>query len=136
MPATKDRFLQFEIGDYSHLPLAAGAKAYRHTYIGQVSGSNTFRALVAADKFAGVAQDGVDNTGGAAGAKDVQVKREGRLLETVTGATATTAIGTSVYASADDTLTTTSAGNSLMGKIGGYDIATGKSIVEFWAAGI
>lgn len=136
MTATKDRFLQFELGDYSHLPLAASAKVYRHTYVGQVSGTNTFRALVAADKFAGVAQDSADNTGGAAGAKDVQVKREGRLLETVTGATATTAIGTSVYASADDTLTTTSAGNSLMGKIGGYDIATGKSIVEFWAAGI
>ncbi len=136
MPATKDRFLQFEIGDYSHLPLAAGAKAYRHTFIGQVSGTNTFRPLVAADKFAGVAQDSADNTGGAAGAKDVRVKREGRVLETVTGATATTAIGTSVYASADDTLTTTSAGNSLMGKIGGYDLATSKHIVEFWAAGI
>jgi hypothetical protein len=64
------------------------------------------------------------------------VKREGRLLETVTGATAATAIGTSVYASADDTLTTTAASNSLMGKIGGYDVATGKSFVDFWAAGI
>ena len=136
MAATKDRFLKFETGDYSHLPLAAGAKVYRHTYIGQVSGTNTFRALVAADKFAGIAQDNSDNTGGAAAAKDVQVKREGRVLETVTGAAATTALGTSVYASADDTLTLTSAGNSLMGKIGGYDVASGKHIVDFWAAGI
>jgi hypothetical protein len=136
MAATKDRFLQFEIGDYAHLPLAAGAKVFRHTFIGQVTGTNTFRPLVAADKFAGVSQDSSDNTGGAAAAKDVQVKREGRLLETVTGATAATAIGTSVYASADDTLTTTAASNSLMGKIGGYDVATGKSFVDFWAAGI
>lgn len=136
MAATKDRFLKFELGDYSHLPLAAGVKVYRHTFIGQVTGTNTFRALVAADKFAGVAQDGMDNTGGAAAAKDVQVKRSGRLLETVTGATSTTALGTSVYASADDTLTLTSSGNSLMGKIGGFDVATGKHIVEFNAATI
>ncbi len=136
MAATKDRFLQFEIGDYAYLPLAAGAKVFRHTFIGQVSGSNTFRALVALDKFAGVALDSSDNTGGAAAAKDVQVRREGRLMETVTGATASTALGTSVYASADDTLTTTSASNSLMGKIGGYDVAAGKHLVDFWAAGI
>jgi len=136
MAATKDRFLQFEIGDYAHLPLAAGAKVFRHTYIGQVSGTNTFRALVATDKFAGVAQDSSDNTGGAAAAKDVQVKREGRVLDTVATATASTALGTSVYASADDTLTLVSTSNSLMGKIGGYDVATGKHIVEFWAAGI
>jgi hypothetical protein len=136
MAATKDRSLQFEVGDYSHLPLAAGAVAFRHTYIGQVAGTNTFRPLVAGDKFAGVAQDGSDNTGGAAAAKDVQVKRNGRVLDSVTGADATTAIGTSVYASADDTLTLTLTGNSLMGKIGGYDVATGKSIVDFWAAGI
>lgn len=131
MAATKDRFLKFELGDYSHLPLAAGAKVFRHTYIGQVAASNTFRALVAGDKFAGIAQDNSDNTGGAAGAKDVQVKHQGRVLETVTGATAATAIGSNVYAAADDTLTLTIGTNSLMGKVGGYDIATGKTIVEF-----
>ena len=131
MAATKDRSIQFEIGDYSHLPLAAGAKVYRHTYIGQVAGTNTFRALVAGDKFAGVAQDNSDNTAGGAAAKDVQVKREGRVLEAVTGASATTAIGASVYAAADDTLTLTVGTNSLMGKVGGYDVATGKTIVEF-----
>jgi len=136
MAATKDRFLKFEVGDYSHLPLAASAKVYKHTYMGQVSGTNTFRPLVAADKFAGVSTDSADNTGGAAGAVDVPVKREGRLLESVTGATASTALGTSVYASADDTLTLTASGNSLMGKIGGYDVATSKSVVDFWAAGI
>jgi hypothetical protein len=136
MAASKDRFLQFELGDYSHLPLAASAKVYRHTYIGQVAASNTYRALVAGDKFAGVAQDNADNSSGAAGAVDVQVKREGRLLETVTGATAATAIGASVYAAADDTLTLTVGTNSMMGKVGGYDLATSKTIVEFWAAGI
>lgn len=134
MAATKDRFLKFELGDYSHLPLAASAKVFRHTYIGQVAASNTFRALVAGDKFAGIAQDNADNTGGAAGAVDVQVKRHGRVLETVTGASAVTAIGTNVYAAADDTLTLTVGTNSLMGKIGGWDIATGKSIVEYNAA--
>lgn len=134
MTATKDRFLRFELGDYSYLPLAASAKAYRHTYIGQVAATNTFRPLVAGDKFAGVSQDSADNSSGGAGAVDVPVKRSGRLLETVTGASATTAIGTAVYASADDALTLTVGTNSLMGKIGGYDIASSKSIVEFNAA--
>ena len=136
MAATKDRFLQFEIGDYSHLPLAAAVTVYRHTYIGQVSGTNTFRPLVAGDKFAGISQDSADNSTGAAAALDVQVKREGRVLETVIGATSATAIGTSVYASADNALTLTSTSNSLMGKVGGYDIATSKTIVDFWSAGI
>lgn len=136
MTATKDRFLKFEIGDYSHLPLAAAAKAYRHTYIGQVAATNTFRPLVAGDKFAGVALDSADNSTGAAGAADVMVRREGRVLDSVTGATAATAIGTSVYASADDTLTLTVSTNSLFGKIGGFDIASQKSIIDFWAAGI
>lgn len=134
MAATKDLSLLFEVGDFASRPLAASAVVFRHTAIGQVSGANTFRALVAGDKFAGIALDGADNTGGAAGAVTVHTRITGRVLLTVAGADATTAVGTAVYASADDTYTLTSTSNSPMGKIAAYSTPHAKHVVEFNAA--
>lgn len=134
MAASKDLSLQFELGDYADRPLAAGVRVYRHTAIGQVAGTNTYRALVAGDKFAGIALDGYDAAGLAAGAATVRVRTFGSMLLTVAGASAATAVGAAVYASADDTYTLTSTDNSLVGKIKGYDTHSGKLIVSFDAA--
>lgn len=134
MAASKDLSLVFELGDYADRPLAASSKVYRHTALGQVAGTNTYRALVAGDKFAGITLDGCDNSAGAAGAAFVRTRVQGKVLLTVAGASAATAVGASVYASADDTYTTTSSGNSLVGKVVGWDAATSKCVVEFNAA--
>jgi hypothetical protein len=120
----------YEIGDINSLPMTA-AKIYQGTAVGQVSGTDTYRALVAADKFAGFALDTFDNTGKAAGATLVQVKSSGMIVLTVTGLATTTALGASVYASADNTFTLTSTSNSLVGKVHRVESGATKAVVSF-----
>ena len=121
----------YEIGDINSLNMAASAKIYQGAAVGQVSTTDTYRALAAADKFAGFATDTFDNTGGAAGAKTVQVKTTGMVELTVAGLATTTALGASVYASADDTFTLTATSNSLIGKVHRIVAGATKAIVTF-----
>ena len=67
-------------------------------------------ATEAGAKFAGIAEEKVDNSGGSAGDKDCKFKTKGVYLLTGTGF-AQTDVGELVYASDDQTITKTQSGN-------------------------
>ena len=99
------------------LAVIASDIIYRGAAVGESSSTGTFRPLAAADTFAGFAEAKADNSSGSAAAINVQVRQRGIVKLTVTGGAANANVGEKVYASDDDTFTTTSSGNSLIGKI-------------------
>lgn len=104
-----DRYVDQELRSFK---VAASAHVYKGGFIGLNSGYA--RALTAADQCVGVAYEEADNSSGSDGDITGRVYTQGDFLHTLTGA-AVTNIGDAVYASADDTLTFTSSGNSLVG---------------------
>lgn len=90
-------------------------KIYRGSAVG-LSGVSG-RQLVAADTFLGFAEESPDNSSGSAGDKTVAIRQRGSVQVAVTGATSATANGTAVYASDGNTFTTSSTGNSSVGKV-------------------
>jgi hypothetical protein len=121
----------YETGEFNDLPVIANDIIYEGAAVGE-NGAGYFRPLVAADNFAGFAVRKADNTGGAAGDKNVKVRQKGRIQLSVVGVTAVTDEGSTVYASDDDTFTLTATGNSAIGKIIRYVTGT-TVIVEFEA---
>ena len=97
----------------TEMDAAALAHMYKSGFVGLTSGYA--RALVAGDQCAGIAFEECDNSAGDAGAKRVRVYREGRFERYLSGASAANN-GAQLYASADDTLTTSSSGNSFVGQ--------------------
>ncbi len=104
-----DRYVDQELRSFR---VAAGARVFKGGFVG-LSGGYA-RALAAGDQCVGIAYEEANNVGGAAGAISVRVYTQGDFLHALSGA-ALTHIGDAVYASADDTLTLTASGNSLVG---------------------
>jgi hypothetical protein len=98
-----------------HVPCVANDIVYQGAAVGDSSG--TARPLVAGDVFLGFAYAKADNTGGSASDIDVEVRPEGTVILSVTGVTSTDDVGTDVYATDDDTFTTTASGASSIGTI-------------------
>jgi hypothetical protein len=129
MALSKDTQNTYEIGDTGEFPVVSAGTIYMGGAVGIPSGVGTARALIATDKFVGFAIDGVVNAAG--GSKAVRVKATGMIAATITGLTAATPPGTSVYMSDDNTYTTTATSNSLVGKV--HRVITGgtKAVVRF-----
>lgn len=106
----------YETGKFNDLPVIANDIIYEGAAVGE-NGSGYFRPLVAADPFAGFAVRKADNAGGVAGAVKVKVEQKGRIQLAVTGVTAVTDEGSTVYATDDDTFTLTASGATSIGKI-------------------
>lgn len=70
-----------------------------------------------ADMFAGFAAVQSDNSAGAAGAKKVKVRTQGKVKIPVVGVTAITNRGSKVYLGDDDIFSLTSTAKKLIGKI-------------------
>jgi hypothetical protein len=123
----------FEEGDFNDLPVIANDIIFEGAAVGKSSGNA--RPLVAGDVFLGIATRKVDNTGGAAGDKTVRVRKSGYIRLSITGVTAVTDEGSTVYASDDDTFTLASTSNSSIGKIVRW-VSTTYAIVKFEAASV
>ncbi len=95
------------------LRVAASSKIFRGALIG-LNSTGFARGLVAGDSFQGIAYEEKDNSAGAAGALTVRVLTIADIEHAVSGA-AQADVGRPVFASADDTLTFVSAGNSYVG---------------------
>ncbi len=120
-----DHYIDQELRSFQ---VAAGAHVYKGAFVGLTSGGYA-RPLNAADPFVGIAYEEMDNTGGADGDVSVRVYTLGDFGHPLSGATVAD-IGSAVYASADDTLTLTSAGNSYVGFA--VDVpTTGEIILRF-----
>ena len=129
LAANKPRAL--EIGDRNEFPVVASDIIYEGAFVGASSGNA--RPLVAGDSFMGVAEAKVDNSSGSAGDKTVRVIERGKAELTVVGVTGITDLGSSVYASDDDTFTLTATGNSLIGTVARHVSGT-TAVVAFKAA--
>ena len=104
-----DRYVDQELRT---LPVRAGAHVYKGALLGWSSGY--VRPLVAGDAFAGIAYEEMDNSAGADGERSVRVFTTGDFEHALSGASRTNNRA-AIYASADNTLTTTATANSFVG---------------------
>lgn len=121
----------YELGDRNHMPVIAADIIYEGAAVGD-NASGYARPLVAGDPFRGFAVAKADNSAGAAGAINVELRQRGRA-QLVIGSLAITDVGKPVYASDDDTFTLTASTNSYIGRVVRY-VSSGVGIVEFDAS--
>ena len=116
-------------GDLNSIPIIAADIVYEGAMVGE-NGAGYGRPLVAGDKFRGHCIEKVDNSSGAAGAKNIKL-RSGHYRLEVALVGLITDVGQPVYASDDAVYTfAAGAGNSYVGVISRYVSAT-KMEVEF-----
>ena len=107
-----DRYVDQELRSY---PVAGSEQVFKGGFVG-LDSNGYARALVASDRCVGLAYEEGDNASGSDGDVSVRVFTLGDFGHALSGASLTD-IGSAVYASADDTLTLTSAGNSYVGHV-------------------
>lgn len=123
--------------EYNEDPLLESVPAvtsdiiYEGAAIGDSSGYG--RPLVGGDAFRGFAYANCDNSSGAAGAKNIKTRKQGTVRLSVTGVTAVTDEGSTVYATDDDTFTLTASGATAIGKITRW--ITGTYCMVYFQAG-
>jgi len=93
--------------------VAASVRIYKGGFVG-LNTSGYVRPLTAGDALVGIAYEEADNSSGANAATSVRVYTLGDFGHALSGATAAD-VGRPVFASADDTLTFTSDGNTYVG---------------------
>lgn len=118
-----ETFADQELREHS----AAAVHIYKGGWVG-LNSAGYARALVAGDRCLGLCEKECDNSAGSAGDLRVKCRTLGDVVFTLTSV-AVTDIGKHVFASADDTLTFTEAGNSYVGWVVGVD-ATNKAIIR------
>lgn len=123
-----DKARVIELPDFNDLPVIASDIVYEGAAVGD-NGTNAARPLIAGDRFVGFALTKVDNSAGAAGAKNVRVRTRGRIQLPISSIDSTD-VGKPVYASDDDTFTLTESTNSFIGRTVRL-VATGTAIVAF-----
>jgi len=128
----KNEARTYQIADREDYPVIADDVIFEGAAVGE-NGSGYSRPLVAGDVFQGFAVSKVDNAGGAAGAKLVNVKSSGRAVLPVTGVDVTSNSLAPVYASDDNTFTLVATANSLIGYVSHY-VSAGYAVVEFGSA--
>lgn len=126
----EDKQRTFEVGDINSLPVVAADIIYAGSAVGDNAGYA--RPLVAGDQFHGFCILRADNSGGAAGDINVQVRKSGTIVLPVTGVDGTDDIGKTVYASDDNTFTLTEASNTRIGRVIRHESGT-RCVVEFHA---
>lgn len=127
-----NKLRDYQMGDKEEYPVIASDIIYQGAAVGE-NGSGYARPLVAADPFLGFAEAKADNSTGAAGAINVNVKKSGNIVLPISGLAITANDRPAVYASDDDTFTLTATSNSLIGYVSRW-ISTGVAVVEFDAA--
>ena len=116
-------------GDFDEYSVIADDIIYQGAAVGIVAASGHAQPLTTSNVFAGFAELQVDNTGGAAAAKKVRVRRKGTIQLDVSSAVITD-VGQPVYASDDDTFTLVVGANVFVGYVRQY-VSDGVVIVQF-----
>ncbi len=126
MALTKNREVDHYVDqELRALPVAATKRIYKGALVG-VNSSGYAQPLTAGDRFAGIAYEEIDNSAGANGSISVRIYTEGDFGLPLAGATIAH-VGRPVFASADDTLTFSCAGNSYVGVV--QDVPSSGSII-------
>lgn len=127
---TADIPRSYQLGDLEDYPVIASDIIYEGAAVGE-NGAGYARPLVAADPFLGFCIENADNSTGAAGDRLVKVKTRGKVVLTVTGASAITANDRpAVYAADDNAFTLTSTSNTKIGYVQRW-VAGSQCVVEF-----
>lgn len=124
----------YQLGDVDEYPVIASDIIYQGAAVGE-NGSGYARPLVAADPFLGFAEAKADNSAGAAGAINVNVKTRGCVVLPISAIAVTANDRPAVYASDDNTFTLTPTSNSLIGYVRRW-VSTGIAVVEFDALAV
>ena len=131
----KDKARSYELTgghpDYNEIPAIATDIIYAGAAVGELTTTGTGRPLVGGDGFMGFCVEQCDNSAGAAGAKLIKVLNSGVVWLTITGVDNINDYDIPVYASDDDTFTTTETGGIAIGKLNRYDSDTAKGLVYF-----
>ena len=117
-----DHFVDQELRSFQ---VAATKHIYKGGFVG-LTATGYVQPLTASDRFVGVAYEEGDNTTGANGDVSARLFTLGDFGHALSGA-ATADIGRPVFASADDALTFTAAGNSFVGVV--QDVVTTGEII-------
>lgn len=120
----------YEHGDINTLPVIASDIIYEGAAVGD-NASGYARPLVAGDPFRGFAVRKADNSAGAAGAVNVDVRTRG-FIQLAIGSLAITDVGKDVFASDDNTFTLTQSTNTRIGYVHRF-VSSGVGIVAFAA---
>jgi hypothetical protein len=105
----------YELGDRNDVDVIAADIIYQGAAVGD-NAAGYARPLVAGDAFLGFADETVDNSAGAAGAKKVHLRTKGRVQLPIAGLVQTD-LCSIVYASDDNTFTLVSTNNTAIGKV-------------------
>jgi hypothetical protein len=100
----------------NELPTIASDIIFDGAAVGELNDTGTYQPLgtgSTVDRFAGFALEKCDNSAGAAGDRKVKLKQRGRIVLNVTGVTAITDVGKTVWATDDDTFTLTYASGAI-----------------------
>jgi hypothetical protein len=127
-----NKLRDYQMGDKEEYPVIASDIIYQGAAVGE-NASGYARPLVAADPFLGFAEAIANNSAGAAGAINVNVKKKGNIVLPISGLAITANDRPAVYASDDDTFTLTATSNTLIGYVSRW-VSTGVAVVEFDAA--
>ncbi len=127
-----NKLRDYQLGDKEEYPVIAADIIYQGAAVGE-NAAGYARPLVAGDPFLGFAEVIADNSNGAAGAINVNVKKRGNVVLDIAALPITANDRPLVYASDDDTFTLTATANSPIGRVSRW-IETGLAVVEFDAA--
>lgn len=119
----------YGLGDITEYPVIASDIIFEGAAVGE-NASGYSRPLVAGDPFQGFALRKADNSAGAAGAINVQVRTKGVIKLAIASLAITSNDRPAVYASDDNTFTLTSTSNSKIGTVLRW-VETGVAMVEF-----
>ena len=118
---------EFDAGVDPHFedyPMIADDIIYEGAACGLDSSGNIQPFVASTTEFVGFATKKVDNTGGAAGDLNAQVRTQGKARLPVTGVTGIDDVGKIVYASDDNLFTLTLATGDAIGKVARHITST------------
>lgn len=118
-----------ETGSVNTFSVIASDVIYEGAAVGLVKATGHARPLVGGDKFVGFCQQIVDNSLGAAAAKNVDVVEEGKVVLSVSGAVITD-VGLPIYASDDDTFSFSPVSGTFVGFVHRF-VSSGVVVIDF-----
>ena len=129
-----DKRRDIVLGDINEIPMITAEIIYEGAAVGIIKASGHAWPLAYPNRFAGFAEQKVDNSLGAAAAKNIRVISSGVIQLSISGAVITD-VGLPVYATDDDTFVFLPTGGVFIGMTRRF-VSSGIMEVEFDAIGM